>query len=121
MTAAELSRVLRFWTFRPDISFLPQPERLKPEEYGYYTWDYVWLVPGKEAEFEALNIDWIALSAARKSRDPFMTYQGGSGTRNRSMSGSSTGNRPRTTPWPRRSSGSPWAMRARRSPSAPGP
>ncbi|MCK7480380.1 MAG: hypothetical protein M0C28_26355 [Candidatus Moduliflexus flocculans] len=31
MTAAELSRVLRFWTFRPDISFLPQPERLKPE------------------------------------------------------------------------------------------
>ncbi len=79
MTAAELSRVLRFWTFRSDISFLPSPERLQPEEYGYYTWDYVWLVPGKEAEFEALNREWAALSAARKSRDPFMTYQGGYG------------------------------------------
>ncbi len=79
MTAAELGRVLRFWTFRPDISFLPQPERLKPEEYGYYTWDYVWLIPGKEAEFEALNREWMALSAARGSRDPFMTYQGGYG------------------------------------------
>jgi len=30
ITAAELSRVTRFWTFRPDISFLPSPERLKP-------------------------------------------------------------------------------------------
>jgi hypothetical protein len=79
MTSAELTRVLRFWTFRPDISFLPHPERLKPEEYGYYTWDYVWLVPGKEAEFEALNREWMALSAARGSRDPFMTYQGGYG------------------------------------------
>lgn len=79
MTAAELGRVLRFWTFRPDISFLPSPERLKPGEYGYYTWDYVWLVPGKEAEFEALNREWMALSAARGSRDPFMTYQGGYG------------------------------------------
>lgn len=79
LTSAELGRVLRFWTFRPEISFLPRPERLRPEEYGYYTWDYVWLVPGKEAEFEALNREWMALSAARGSQDPFMTYQGGYG------------------------------------------
>ncbi len=79
MTAAELGRVLRFWIFRPDISFLPAPERLKPSEYGYYTWDYVWLVPGCEAAFEAINREWATLSAARKSLDPFMTYQGGYG------------------------------------------
>ncbi len=79
MSGCELGRVLRFWTYRPDISYLPRPERLKPEEFGYYTWDYVWLSPGKEAEFEALNREWMALSAARKSRDPFMTYQGGYG------------------------------------------
>jgi hypothetical protein len=79
MTAAELGRVLRFWTFRPDLSFLPSPERLKPGEYGYYTWDYVWLIPGSEAAFEAANREWAALSAVRKSRDPFMTYQGGYG------------------------------------------
>jgi hypothetical protein len=80
MTAAESSRVLKFWTFRPDISFLPVPERLKPEEYGYYTWDFVWPVPGKESEFEAINREWAALSKAKGARDPFMTYQGGIGT-----------------------------------------
>jgi hypothetical protein len=79
LTACELERVFRFWTFRTDLSFLPSPERLKPSEIGYYTWDYVWLVPGQEAEFEALDREWIALSAARKARDPFMTYQGGYG------------------------------------------
>ena len=80
MTAVENSRVLKFWTFRPDISFLPVPERLKPEEFGYYTWDFVGLVPGKEAEFEAINREWAALSRAKGARDPFMTYQGGIGT-----------------------------------------
>jgi hypothetical protein len=79
LTACELERVFRFWTFRTDLSFLPSPERLKPSEIGYYTWDYVWLVPGQEAEFEALDHEWIALSAAHKARDPFMTYQGGYG------------------------------------------
>ncbi|MCJ7485734.1 MAG: hypothetical protein MUQ25_06150 [Candidatus Aminicenantes bacterium] len=80
ITAAESSRVLKFWTFRPDISFLPVPERLKPGEFAYYTWDFVSVIPGKEAEFEALNREWIALSAAKKTRDPFMTYRGGIGT-----------------------------------------
>jgi len=74
MAAAELERAYRFWHFRPDLSFLPEKERLKPEEIGYYTWDYVWLVPGAEAEFEALNKEWIALSRARGALDPFMTY-----------------------------------------------
>lgn len=80
ITAAESSRVLKFWTFRPDISFLPVPERLKPEEYGFYTWDYVQLLPGKEALFEAINREWAALSRAKGARDPFMTYYGGIGT-----------------------------------------
>ncbi len=79
MTDRELERVFRLWTFRTDLSFLPVPERLKPDEIGYYMWDYIWLVPGKEAEFEALNREWMTLSAARKCRDPFMTYQGGVG------------------------------------------
>lgn len=80
LTAAEISRAFRFWYFRPDISFLPVPERLKPAEFGYYAWDFVWLVPGKEAEFEAINKEWAALSSARGARDPFMTYQSGIGT-----------------------------------------
>jgi len=81
LAAAEIERIYLFWIFRPDISFLPEKERLKPEEIGYYTWDFVWLMPGKEAEFEAVNKEWIALSAAKKALDPFMTYQGGLGTK----------------------------------------
>lgn len=80
MAAAELEWVYKFWYFRPDLSFLPEKERLKPEEIGYYTWDFVWLVPGSEAEFEALNKEWIALSRSREARDPFMTYAGDLGT-----------------------------------------
>jgi hypothetical protein len=80
MAAAELKLDYRFWYFRTDISFLPQNERLKPKEIGYYTWDYVWLVPGAEAEFEALNKQWIALSRSRGARDPFLTYAGDLGS-----------------------------------------
>lgn len=80
IVAAELERVYQLWYFRPDISFLPDKERLKPEEIGHYTWDFVWVIPGKEAEFEALNKEWIALSRAKKAPDPFMTYVGDLGT-----------------------------------------
>jgi hypothetical protein len=80
MGALELEAVYQFWYFRPDISYLPKKERLKPEEIGFYTWDYVWLVPGAEAEFEALNKEWMALSRARGARDPFLTYAGDLGT-----------------------------------------
>jgi len=80
IAAAELERIYQFWYYRPDISFLPEKERLKHEEIGYYTWDFVWLVPGKEAEFEAINREWIALSNAKKARDPFLTLVGDLGT-----------------------------------------
>jgi len=81
IVAAEIERVYQFWYYRSDISFVPEKERLKPDEIGHYTWDFVWVVPGKEAEFEALNKEWSALSKARKSRDPFLTYVGDLGTK----------------------------------------
>jgi hypothetical protein len=77
IAANEIERVYQFWYFRPDISFLPEKERLKPEEIGFYTWDFVWITPGKEEEFEAVNKEWIALSKAKDARDPFLTYMGG--------------------------------------------
>jgi len=76
LAAAELERDYRFWYFRTDISYLPQKERLRPEEIGYYTWDFVWLIPGAETEFEELNKDWIALSRSHGAGDPFLTYAG---------------------------------------------
>jgi hypothetical protein len=81
VAAAEIDRVYRFWSYRPDISFLPEKERIRPEEIGYYTWDYVSLIPGKEADFEAVNKEWVALSRAKKARDPFYTCKGDLGTK----------------------------------------
>ncbi|MDD8025624.1 MAG: hypothetical protein PHI34_03845 [Acidobacteriota bacterium] len=81
ISACEVERVFQFWTYRPDISFLPEKERLKSGEIDYYTWDYVWIVPGKEAEFEACNKEWIVLSKAKAARDPFFTYAGGLGVK----------------------------------------
>lgn len=78
--ACEIEGVYKFWTFVPEQSFLPDNARLKMEEIGYYTWDYVYLIPGTEAEFEALNKEWVALSGQKGARDPFMTYRGGFGT-----------------------------------------
>jgi hypothetical protein len=80
LVGAEIERVFRFWRFRADISFLPEKERLKPDEVGHYTWDFVWVIPGREAEFEALNREWVALSRAKKVSDPFLTYSGDLGT-----------------------------------------
>lgn len=80
LVAVEIERRYVFWRFRPDISFLPERERLKPEEIGYCTWDFVWLIPGKEPEFEAINREWVALSTAKKAQDPFLTYMGDLGT-----------------------------------------
>lgn len=79
--ACAVERSLQTWTFRPDVSYLPRPERLKPEEIAYTTWDFVWIIPGREAEFEACNREWIALSRAKAALDPFLTYKGGIGTR----------------------------------------
>jgi len=81
IVAAEIERVYQFWYYRPDISFLPEKERLKPEERGYYTWDFVSVIPGREGEFEAVNKEWIALSGAKKARDPFYTWAGDLGTK----------------------------------------
>ena len=81
VVAAEIERVYQFWYYRPDISFLPEKERLKPEERGYYTWDFVSVIPGKEGEFEAINKEWIALSKAKNARDPFHTWAGDLGTK----------------------------------------
>jgi hypothetical protein len=81
IVAAEIERVYQFWYYRPDISFLPERERLKPEERGYYTWDFVSVIPGKEGEFETINKEWIALSKAKNARDPFYTWVGDLGTK----------------------------------------
>jgi len=81
IVACEIERVYQFWIYRPDISFLPEKERLEPEQIGYTTWDFVWVIPGKEAEFEAVNKEWIVLSKAKKARDPFLTFIGDLGTK----------------------------------------
>ncbi|MCK7581333.1 MAG: hypothetical protein MZV65_40675, partial [Chromatiales bacterium] len=103
MAALETGRVLKFWTFRPDISFLPVPERLKPEEYGYYTLGFRPAPPRHaKANSRPINREWAALSRGQGRAILHDLSERLPAPTSRSMSGSNTGNRPRITPWPKR-------------------
>ena len=77
--------------------------------------------PRKEAEFEAINKEWIALSGRKGARDPFDSSAAASGRRSPPIAGSSGGRAPPTMPRPRRRSGRRWGRRARRCRRRPGP
>jgi hypothetical protein len=49
------------YTFRPDISYIPQNPRLKPEERTYAKWDFYYVKAGKEKEFEAITREFITV------------------------------------------------------------
>jgi hypothetical protein len=77
---AEIERVYQFWFMRPDLSYFPENPRLKPEETGFYHWQFVSIIPGKEKEFEEINRQWIALNKRLHNPDPFYTWAGDLGT-----------------------------------------
>jgi hypothetical protein len=49
------------WYWRPDLSYAPTSPRLKPEEEKFLLEDVFYVEPGKEADFEAVSKDLMAL------------------------------------------------------------
>ena len=39
---------------RPDLSYIPENPRLKPEEANFFSWTLTYILPGKEQEFEEM-------------------------------------------------------------------
>jgi hypothetical protein len=67
-------------TFSPELSYIPEKPRLKPEEMKFVYWGYCYVLPGKEKEFEAQFKKIAALFKAKNVDSGFNTFVGGIGT-----------------------------------------
>jgi hypothetical protein len=60
---------------RPDLSYMPENPRLKPEEINYQNWTFTYILPGKELALEEIAKKYKALYQAKNIPDGFMLYQ----------------------------------------------
>ena len=44
---------------RPDLSYIPESPRLRPEEINFYHWTFAYILPGKEKEFEETAMKYL--------------------------------------------------------------
>ncbi len=65
---------------RSDLSYTLESPRLKPEEKGFIFWDFYYIQPGMEKEFEELNKEWVALYKNNNIPDEYDFYVGDIGT-----------------------------------------
>jgi hypothetical protein len=61
--------------FRPDLSYMPENPRLKPEEINFQNWTFTYILPGKEKDLEEMSKKYKALYQAKNIPDGFMLYQ----------------------------------------------
>jgi len=66
-------------TFSPELSYVPEKPRLKPEETKFLYWGFCYVMPGKEKDFEAQFKKIVALFKAKKIDHGFNTWVGGIG------------------------------------------
>lgn len=67
-------------TMLPELSYLPAPPRLKPDETKLVSWSYCYVMPGREVEFEGLVRKTVMLYKARNIGQGLKTWMGGLGT-----------------------------------------
>ena len=57
---------------RPDLSYMPESPRLKPEEINFYRWTFTYILPGKEKEFEETAKKYLPLMRSKNIPDGFL-------------------------------------------------
>lgn len=67
---------------RPDLSFTPAESRIKDEDSNYVFFEFAYILPDKEKEFEAFYKDWAALCRKIGFRIGYVAYRGIFGTDN---------------------------------------
>ena len=60
---------------RPDLSYMPENARLKPEEINFYNWTFTYILPGKEQAFEEMAKKYKTLYQAKNIPDGFILYE----------------------------------------------
>lgn len=64
----------------PQLSYIPDKPRLKPEESNFIFCEYFYIEPGKEGEFAEVCKKWIALYKSKNISDGWEIYIGSIGT-----------------------------------------
>jgi hypothetical protein len=67
------------FTSSPELSYIPEKPRLKPEEEKFIYWGFCYVMPGREKEFEALFKQIVGLCKSKKLTIEFDTFVGGIG------------------------------------------
>ncbi len=65
---------------RPDLSYTPAKQNIKPEESNYIFFEFAHILPGKVKEFEAYYKEWAALCQKIGFHIGYAAYQGDIGT-----------------------------------------
>jgi hypothetical protein len=67
-------------TLSPELSYIPEKPRLKPEEVKFVYWGFCYVLPGKEKDFEEQFKKIVALFKTKKISSGFNSWIGGIGT-----------------------------------------
>jgi len=65
---------------RPDLSYTPAKQNIKPDESNYIFFEFTHILPGKVKEFEAYYKEWAALCQKIGFHIGYAAYQGDIGT-----------------------------------------
>lgn len=79
-SAAYESYKYALYRYEPDLSYVPENPRLKPEEANFISYQYCSILPSKEGEFKEVLKEWAALHREKNIADGFETYRGDIGT-----------------------------------------
>ncbi len=64
----------------PDLSYVPQKPRLKPEKESFFHWCFCYVEPGKEKIIEGVFKEWAALAKSKGVANGFNVFVGDIGT-----------------------------------------
>jgi hypothetical protein len=59
---------------RPDLSYVQENPRFKPEEANFMFWRFCHVLPGKESEFENICREWVRLDKEVNRSDSYDTF-----------------------------------------------
>lgn len=69
------SRSMTLYIERTDLSYVPESPRLTADEAAMRHYDYIYPIPGKEQEVEALFREWVQLYQSGNADSGWMVYQ----------------------------------------------
>ena len=69
-----------FFQYIPEISYMPEKPRLKPEERTFFNWAFFYVKFGMEKEFENTLKKWLTLYKSKEIPNEYSFYVGSIGT-----------------------------------------